>query len=415
MKIAIVVNTFPSLSETFILDQITGLIDAGHDVDILSFCRPKAAGKVHDEVAAYRLLERTTYFDIPRDHAGRITKALIVVAKYMLTYPGTILRCLRLSTGRELGRLTRILTLEPFLRKHYDIVHCHFGVNALRCLFLKELFNMKLVTSFHGYDISRVLKNDGEDIYRELFARGDLFLPVSAFFRERLLRLGCPADKTKVFFIGIKVGQFPFRDNPAGSGRMVRILTVGRLVAKKGIAYALKAVQQVTAAVNDIEYVIVGDGEEKAPLEALAQQLQIDGKVRFKNGMSRLEVQQLLRECDVFVLPSITTDDGDQEGIPGVLKEAMASGVPVISTDHAGIPEMITDGENGFLAPEKDSAALAEKILYCIRHPGRCREVARAARACVEKIFDADRLNQDLEAHYQRLLLGSKGSLLTQT
>ena len=173
-------------------------------------------------------------------------------------------------------------------------------------------------------------------------------------------------------------------------------MTVGRLVEKKGIEYVLRAVRVLADRGVEVEYRILGDGPRRDRLAALAAELGVADRVHLQGRHGQQAVREGVEGSDVLVAASVTAADGDEEGIPNVLKEAMALGLPVVGTRHAGIPELIEDGVSGFLVPERDEAALADALQRLARDPGRWAAMGRAGRARIEREYDIHRLNDRL-------------------
>ncbi|MBX6332600.1 MAG: glycosyltransferase, partial [Gemmatimonadaceae bacterium] len=259
MRVAVVVSFFPSISQTFVLNQITGLIDRGHTVDIYA-AGPEPAGArevVPEAIGRYRLLDRVTY-EPPRPARAplQLAGAVRVVAQRYRHRLGAALRVLAARHAGDETPLQLLYAGAPFVgRPAYDAILCHFGPNGLRLVQLREagLVRGPIVTAFHGYDVSRYVAAHGEDAYRELFARGDLFLPVSHYWRRRLVGLGAPIERTVVHPMGIDLGRFPLRLRRP-DGNTVRLLSVARLVEKKGIAYGVRAVAALHAAGVRVSY-----------------------------------------------------------------------------------------------------------------------------------------------------------------
>lgn len=361
MKIAFFVSEFPSLSQTFILGQVTGLLELGHEVDI--YARRRGAMEVvHEVVTRYRLLERTRF---PGKH--------------------------------ELASLLQ--------QTQHDILHCQFGTLAPRLLPLRDrgLAGAKLITSFRGFDATHVPTN-WPGLYDELFDRGDSFLPVCRRLGERLVELGCDASRIVVHHSGIDLARFPFSERQLPRGAPVQIVSVGRLVEKKGFGYAIRAVARVLAAGREVTYTIVGGGALREELESLVESLGVQSQVRLVGSARCEDVVEILKNSHIMLAPSVTTADGDQEGIPNALKEAMASGLPVITTLHGGIPELVEDRISGELVPEHDVGALTERLIRLCDHPETWPKLGKAARKQVEDQFDIAKLNDELVAHYQGLL-----------
>lgn len=321
---------------------------------------------------------------------------------------GILLRTLNPLVYRQ-----RALSLEQFRRttaflprRTYDICYCAFAQDARRSLKIRRLgvLGGKLVVALRGSDITRYIAHRGERVYAKLFRKGDLFLPVCEAFARQLVLLGCPPSRIVVHHTGINLKRFPFRPPRPEGDTTLRLVTIGRLVEKKGIEYALHAVRQLDDAGLDISYVIVGDGPLKPKLEHQIEKLGLVGRVHLVGAQSHAEVQQALDRAHVLIAPSVTATDGDQEGIPNVLREGMAVGVPVIGSYHSGIPELIEDGVSGYLVPERDPAAIARVVRHLASHADQWLPIARAARARVEE-DDIEKLNDRLVGLLEGLLV----------
>lgn len=408
MRIAVIVGQFPALSETFILNQITGLINRGHEVDIYSL-KPGKTSKVHPDVEKYNLLERTYYVPrIPGNFFLRAIKGFGLLAANCYKDPLVLLRSLNVFKYRDqAASLSLLYTVIPLLgKKPYDIIHCQFGMYGLKGIVLRDIgaFKGKLITSFRGHDISRYLKECGSDVYNELFVKGDFFLTNCDYFKHRLLKLGCDQKKVVVLRSGLDSSKFVFTPrSPHPDGR-VRIATTGRLVEKKGIEYCIRAVAKLHPAQRqNIEYNIIGDGPLRDKFQQLIQELDVSDTVKLLGWKQQQELIEILNNSHIFIAPSVTASDGNQDAPVNTLKEAMAMGLPVISTLHGGIPELVEDGISGFLVPERDASAIAEKLSYLISHPQVWLEMGRAGRARVEQQYDLNKLNDQLVKVYQQL------------
>ena len=407
MKIAFIVGGFPTLSETFILNQITGLLDMGHDLEIFAEFNPKEK-KVHPDIEKYQLMRRVHYFNIPHNKIKRILKAIFLIIKNFHKAPLKILKSLNVfKYGKTALSLRLLYIVISFLDKKFDIIHCHFGPNGIIGAYLKEIgISGKLITTFHGYDMSVFIVNNSNNIYKKLFFKGDLFLPISNYWKRKLIRLGCNEKKIIVHRTGINLEKFNFFERRKQSGEPIKILTIGRLVEKKGHEYAIRAIAKIIQENKNIniEYIIAGDGPLKNKLESLVLKLGIKNYIKFLGAVEQDEVLALYQQAHIFVLPSITARNGDQEGIPVVLMEAQATGLPIISTYHTGIPEVVVDGKTGFLVPEEDVDALAERLEYLIEHPELWPDMGHAGRKFVEEKYDIKRLNQNLVEIYQNFI-----------
>ena len=416
MKVACIVNTFPSLSETFILNQITGLLDRGHQVDVYARdCDDHAV--VHADVERYGLREHTSYYGhveetMPANVFVRFIQAMGLIVANRHKKPLPLFKSLNvLRFGRQAASLRVFYRAVAFLDMgiaEYDVVHCHFGPNGNLGTLLKEAgaIEGKVLTTFYGYDISSYVKEHGAHVYAPLFERGGMILALSEHMKRQLIQLGCCEQKVCVHHLGIDTGRFHFSPRQPRDDGEVRLLTIARLVEKKGVEYGIRAVGQVLQKYPQLEYKIAGDGPLRGDLESLINTLGVRDRVQLLGWKRRAEIVELLDNADILLAPSVTAEDGDQEGTPTVLMEALAQGLPVLSTRHSGIPELVQDGESGFLVPERDVDALAGRLEYLIEHPERWPEMGRVGRDHVKRCYDINKLNDQLVRLYQHLLDG---------
>lgn len=410
MRIAVLVDRFLPVSETFVLRQIVGLLERGHNVDIFARSPADAIDATNvNQDAVRRLGERVHYLRGPRNYFWRALKAVWLIASMGWQHPITFARALNVLQYRRAALSLNLLYSAACLigaGRQFDIVHCQYGQLGLVALRLKKIGALagKLVTSFRGNDSTRYLKAH-PGAYRELFREGDLFCPVSEFLKHVIIAAGCSEKRTQVLHSGVDCAKLTYSPRERDPDEPTKLLTVSRLEDKKGVAYAIEAVARLARQGKRVSFVIAGDGRLRLSLERLIQDVGLSGgQVRILGWVSEEQVTRLLREAHILVAPSVTAENGDQEGIPNALKEAMATGLPVVSTWHSGIPELVEDGVSGFLVPERDVDALADRLAYLIDHPELWPAMGRAGRMKVEREFDMKRLNDTLVDLYQQLL-----------
>ena len=392
MRLAVFVDVFPELSETFILRQIVGLLERGHDVRIFAH---EAAAPGPTQAAVDELTRRTRVLaaDAPvaRAAGGRAA-------------PAAFLHCLTPAAARASGGWGALVRTLGTLRGEapFDVVHCHYGVTGLRYGVAARLWHAPLVVSFYGYDASRYPRERGDQVYEPVFAAAQRVTSLSAHMDDRLRALGCPPDKLRR--VPLAVDASP-DDTPRAAPRTtgeVRMLTVARLVEKKGIDVALRALATVREELPAARYDVIGDGPLRAELQALAATLGIADRVRFAGPVANDAVQQAMRDADLFVLPSLTASSGDEEGTPTVLIEAAYAGLPVLATRHAGIPDIVADGESGVLVTENDQAALADGLRAMLAIRERWPAMGEAGRRLV---IERGHLTADVAARLESLYL----------
>ncbi|TVP48694.1 MAG: colanic acid biosynthesis glycosyltransferase WcaL [Gemmatimonadales bacterium] len=431
MKIAFVLSQFPAVSETFILSQITGMMDHGADVDILASTEIPQPVE-HPALSAYGLRDRTRYAEGTPDGAwtARLRMAAFLGGALLRAPTGETPLDRLLRNGRDDARRALEFSRTPRRVGEYDVIHCHFGPMGTLGMAMRNmgLIQGRLVTTFHGYDMCHPFQEQGPDVYERLFREGDLFLPISDYWKERLIEHGCPEDRILVHRMGVDCDQFAWAERTREPGEPVRLLSVCRLVEKKGIEYAIRAVARVLEnggassvrgngsadassgdAAPRIEYTIVGGGPLRPHLESLVDELGIPEAVTFAGSRRRDEVAKLMANAHVFLAPSVTAADGNKEGIPVAIMEAMATGLPVISSRHSGIPELVEDGVTGLLADERDVEGLAERLARLLGEPGLHPRLAAAGRRRVEKEFNSPVLNDRLMGLF-RDLVGGRGA-----
>lgn len=303
----------------------------------------------------------------------------------------------------------------PYLRllgdRRPSLIHAHFGIEGVYALPLAQRLGVPLVTTFHGYDATlstpALLASPAWANYplfrHRLARRGDLFLCASCFVRDRVLAMGFPAARTHRHYIGVDCAAIrprsPDEETPT-------ILHVARLVEVKGAAYLLRALAALPPRHAQVQLVVIGDGPLRGALAKLAGTLGLGGRVRFLGALPHAEVLAWMRKAAMLALPSVRTRTGRVEGLGMVLLEAAATGVPSVGSRIGGIPEGIVDGETGLLAPERDAAALAQRISDLLDDRDRRARMGAAARAHAESRFDLGRQTETLEGFYDAILSG---------
>jgi colanic acid/amylovoran biosynthesis glycosyltransferase len=408
VRVAWLTALFPVLSEIPFLNQIVGLIERGHEVDIYAD-GPQPGGPFHPDIGRLALESRTRYpIRWPAARGERWRAAARLIAAHRGSERRLLLRTLdpsrfwhRAWTLDQLRRTARFLPVRP-----YDVCYCAFGMDAPHALRLRRVGALggELVVAFRGADTTKYVARRGPRVYARTFRDARLLLPVCEFLGRRLVQLGAPAERVVVHRTGIDLSRWPYRErHPAAPGSL-RLVSVGRLVEKKGIAHVLRALRVLLDQGVGAEYRVFGDGPLREGLVALAVELGVADRVVFEGRQGQEAVREGLARADVLVAASVTAADGDEEGIPNVLKEAMASGMPVVGTRHAGIPELLEDGVSGWLVPERDEAALAAALARLAAEPERWAAMGRAGRARVEREYDIHRLNDRLAGMLETLI-----------
>lgn len=432
LRIAVFVGSFPLISETFILRQIIGLMELGHEVDIYADCAPAAGTLAQPEVSKYGLVQRTTYMDAPPasvpwempvlpiggktwlpgaeqpiPNLSRIWQALPTLASGFLRAPRLTVQALSPThyghQATSLSALYRLVKLGG-VKRRYDILHAHFGPVGNSFRFARTLWRAPFVVSFHGYDFTSAIKKSGPAIYRHLFREANAVTANSDFMSNKLVEIGCGPEKIHKLRYGVDAGQLSALKSNVQSDGKVTILTVGRLVEKKGIEVSIRAFAEAHKTNPQMRYDIVGDGPLRSKLQMLIAELGVSDLVTLHGAKDGRFISDLLSRAEIFILASVTAADGDQEGTPVSLLEAQAAGVPVISTRHSGIPEIVQDGVTGLLTAERDVAALSQQIDFLVQHPESRRKMADAGRGFVSKNFQHSHCVKQLVSIYETVL-----------
>jgi glycosyltransferase involved in cell wall biosynthesis len=288
------------------------------------------------------------------------------------------------------------------------IVHGHFAPDSCEAIPLAAALDIPLVVTFHGFDATLTDAALGETRQGRRYLRrlpklrgsADLFLAVSEFIAKRAtVQRGVQADRIRVHYVGVDTEKFR---PPVAPKRQQQVLFVGRLVEKKGCGFLIKAMESVQRELPEAELIVIGDGPRRAELEGEARRSL--KKYRFMGVQTSAVVQQQMQEAALLCVPSVTASDGDSEGLPIAVYEAQASGLPVAAFASAGIPEAITHGETGFLAPERDCNQLAEYLALLLKN-GELRErFSRAAREQIERKFNIRKQTAGLEKIYEEVI-----------
>jgi colanic acid/amylovoran biosynthesis glycosyltransferase len=401
MKIAFVVNEFPSISETYILRQIVGLVDQGHEIVIFAGTHGHD-DVVHPDVANFKLLSKTIFYnDMPQYYLGRLGKALMVFPVFLLRNPLVFFSSLNVFRyGRDAWSLRTYFQAYAFLQAGgIRAAICHFGQNGVVASRMKGMraLNARIYVFFHNYDLTSFVAKMGKDVYEDLFRRCEKAFAISHYARIKLMSLGCPEEKIEVLRMGIRTEKYSFFERILKPGQAVRIISVARCVEKKGLQYGIEATEILYRRGLPVQYVIIGDGPMKQEYESLVEKKGLEGRVIFLGWRNEEAVMHELETAAIYFLPSVVSADGDEEGIPVVLIEALAMGLVVVATDTGGVRELIMPGKTGYLVPQKDPQALADAVEAILNDPLKTRELSRQGRELVERDHHVAQLNKRIQ------------------
>ncbi len=384
-----VIGTYPILTTTFIDREIASMRKDGAAVGVVSLRRP--TGKLsHDQramadVTHYLLPVRT--HDVLRAHAA-------IIARHPLRYVALVVGLVRRPHPTLRARARTLLHItEGVCVAH--VVHTRLRTQRLHAHFLDRAALVALVVG-RLLDIPYSVTGHASDIFvdpvllAEKINAATSVTTCTEYNARHLASLADARDHVKIRCIHHGIDAERYRPGTERKGRPPIVLSVGQLREKKGHIHLLQACRQLMDRGQDFTCEIVGDGPLRHHLESLASDLGLEGTVVFRGALPWDEVRARYRTASVFALASVTARDGDRDGIPNVILEAMAMELPVVSTDHSGIPEAVLHGHTGLLVPPGDSVALADAIGALLADPDWARALGRGGRHRVVEAFDVE-------------------------
>ncbi len=303
---------------------------------------------------------------------------------------------------------TRDLYTEKIIKKrNAELIHAHFGQLGVYALKLKRSLNIPLITTFYGWDISVLAENREWRLkYKTLFEEGDLFLVEGPHMKTKLLNLGCPEEKIMIQRIAIPLDKIQFRPRkPKKSDGNVILIFCGRLEEKKGILYALKAVGKIREWFKNIEFRIIGEGILRPEIETYIKTHHMNDYTVMLGFLNYDEYLEEMNKADIFVHPSVVSSTGNSEGgAPTTILEAQATGMPVVSTYHADIPNVVVPEKSALLSKEKDYNEVANNIKYLLENQETWEQMGSIGREFVETYHNIYNEVDRLEEIYSQLL-----------
>jgi colanic acid/amylovoran biosynthesis glycosyltransferase len=372
LKIAYVLRLFPKLSESFVLNEIVELLMKGHDIQIYSIGIPTKE-VMHEEINEYALLERI--------HYCRFMSILKVNSFHLLNH---FLKCVILDLwNSEISkiRLKKNLKLAYFATMIEDggaeLIHIHFADMLTDGRKLSKILNIPYSLTAHAH----------RDELLEGICDAGSVITISEHNKKYLNNEIKINNKIDIIRCGVNLAKFNPQEKLYANGT-IKILTVARLVEKKGIEYLIKAIPLVIIEVPNFELTVVGSGELHNYLLSLADKLNISRYIKFKGDIPDSDLKECYKDADIFVLPCIITDNGERDGIPVSIMEAMAMELSVISTNVSGIPELVEDGVSGILLQPKDEKSIASAIVTLSKDRKLRVEMGKAGRKIIEDKFN---------------------------
>jgi len=303
-------------------------------------------------------------------------------------------------SDRELSALLRALS-----RIDACVLHIYFGQIAVHLLPLIRAWKKPSIVSFHGADVTVEMNKPAyRQATREMLAAAKLVLVRSESLRRALTELGCDETKIALQRTGIPLEEFPFRERSFPQDDGWRLVQAGRLIEKKGLPVTLNAFAVFLDRYPNATLTIAGEGPLLDELQKLTRELNIEERVSFTGFVSQEQLREIYYRSHIFLHPSQIGRDGNQEGVPNSMLEAMASGLPVFATEHGGIPEAIENAVSGVLVPEHDHEALSRALLSATQDLIFLSRIARSAAEVVRKNFDLRTQAQRLDDIYLQII-----------
>lgn len=389
---AYVLKVYPRFSETFIVSEILAREAAGDRIEIFSL-RPTTDSRFHPELA--RVQAPVTYIDRPIKTSGLWERLQTAVAAGLTPALGRSLGDLAAATADDAIQAISLATV--LQSRNIRHIHVHFASGATTVARLASAISgIPYSFTAHAVDIFHESVRD-EDLQLKL-EQAHHSVTISRF-NLRYLRRRFPTSTSRLHLVrnGLELERFPYRD-PRPLSTPLRIAAVGRLIEKKGFQYLLPAAAELVDSGVKLDLRIAGTGILAEELQANISQLKLSDSVRLLGPQTQDQIHELLDSADVFMAPCVVGADGNADGMPTVLLEAMATGVPCISTSVTGIPEAVRNGSTGVLVRPGNPHALARAV-HTLTSPGTDRvSLARNARALVEEDYDVRRQAELLRA-----------------
>jgi glycosyltransferase involved in cell wall biosynthesis len=406
VKLAYLVSRFPQTSETFLLREVMAVSrQPGIELELLSLF-PSPDEPVHPGSR-----EWTQRLRRPGLAAG-LRDSLWWAARRPVRLAGVLAAVVR-DYRRRPGVLARALVTVPMAASHARRLradgtahlHAHFAnYPALAAWIVNRLTGIPYSFTAHAHDLYVY-----EDGLARKVAGARFAVAISEFNRDLLLRAGAGPTPVEVVHCGVDPAAYAYRDRSPGAAP-ARLLCVAGLREYKGHRYLLAALAGGDGVSSSARLRLVGDGPLRGELEAAADALGVADRVDFLGALAEGEVARELDEASLFVLPSIVGRDGNTEGIPVALMEALAIGVPTVATRVSGVPELVRDGETGRLAEPGDAASLREAIDGLLADPEGAARMADAGRRLVESEFDVERSAGRLAELFRSGVSGARGA-----
>ncbi|MEO8393962.1 MAG: glycosyltransferase family 4 protein [Chloroflexota bacterium] len=394
-KVLYVVSNFPSLSATFTAFEMASIQSLGAEVHAASLWSGEVSDQPHE--VEQQFLDRLLLprLSDPVVWLRAFQQLIYRPALFLLIFRLALAHCVSIyAFAKLLATLPKGLYLGWWARQNQvDQIHAHFLTTpALAALLASQSSGIPFTVTIHAFDIFALTPRLRNAAISLKCQRAQFNIAISLFNIE-YIRLHWPEThgRFRVIHNGIDFTLFQGMATPFADPEHIRIFSNGRLIPKKGHDDLIRAVGQLRARHYPVQLAIVGQGPEEERLKALVADLNLGEHVHFLGARSQTELVALYQESDIFALACVRSPDGDMDGLPTVLIEALALALPTVSTHVSGIPEIIRDGDTGRCVPPRDPTAFAEALVWMINHPQQAREMGLRGQSFVRAEFDSRR------------------------
>lgn len=413
LRIAFMLNHFPTLSETFIVNQIIYLLKQGHEVEIFSFQKGDLK-TIHNCIRESNLMEKVNYFKGKNPNKWKMvleTVKFIPLVKKNQALKDYMRALNVFRFGRKAFNLTLINTILWFRkRKPFDVIHSHFGPNGEFIAELRSkgfLCEPKFVNTFHGFDFNPSLIEHWKTRYKILFEQADLLTYNTPYSISILEKIFNDLSKFAELPVGLDTNLFSKTPRSANNSESkFQILFCGRFVEFKAPYLAVEIMNAIVNknGVKNVYLTMVGAGPLEGPVRGLIENYNLHEYIELKGGLTQEAIVDEMRKADLFILPGIVEKDGRAETQGLVIQEAQSMELPVLVSDAGGMKYGLLDGITGFVLPQKDVNAFVEKIMFLMLNPSIRNKMGTKGREFVVENYDINILGKRLENLYYSML-----------
>lgn len=403
MRILYLIQSFPKISETFILNEIVGLTNAGHEITVLA--KKKPFTKVHSSIERNNLFKNVIYSHVNKFNRGykKLLSGITSIVFQFISKPSQTIKYIKYLCTTQTNiwsGLDTYFSMQKLVNKKFDLIHVSFPTYDLleNAYFLSKFFNCQFSLTFRAHDIYR--KSNVESLKKRLslVKQASGIITISNY-NKTYLKSTFGINAEYVVYDAIDISLF----KPSNVKRKKKILAVGRFVKQKGIVYLLEACNLLHKKGVSYECILIGDGPEIKQYKKLIAEKNIPNII-FKGILTADEVKDELSEASVFVLPCIMAVNGDCDILANVLKEAMAMEIPVITSNIRGVEELVDNNISGFLVPPNNSVVIANAIQKILDSSANINRFGKMGRKKIVESFNTKKEVKKLETIFQNIV-----------